>query len=208
MLTTITPSSSIATRLGKAAVLTVAVIFALTAAAPSSGGTSLVKGQSQEDVNAVLDPVILNNYDIYAESGFNDNGTAYIAFTNPLPADARAIIQADPAIQLIENAAMTADDAAELMVKLFSAAESGSGEGLSVFVHVNPITANADVSSAQPLDEATQAAVRKIATDAQVGLADVTPQVTFSVDESLSAETDGTTDMGALDIGEGATDAF
>ncbi len=180
MLTTVPSSGSIATRLGKAVVLTVAIVFALTAAAPAEDGASMREGRFQEKMNAVLDPIILNNYDIYAEAGFNGDGTAYVAFTAPLAADAKEAIQAQPAIELIENAAMTADDADELMIQLMTVADGGSGDSVAVFIHVNPVDGRAEVAVSEPLDEATQSALRTIA-----------PQVTVEVDASL---TWGTTD--------------
>ena len=76
----------------------------------------------QDGIDAVLDPIIGDNYPIYSGSVFHDDGTAYVAFTGPLPAADRATILSHGDVTLIEDAALDATTADEVSAEFFSAA--------------------------------------------------------------------------------------
>ena len=69
----------------------------------------------QEHVNGVIDPIIDKHWDIFSEAGFNGDGTAYVAFTDEIPEDDAAALAQVPNIELIENAALTAAEADDVV---------------------------------------------------------------------------------------------
>ena len=154
----------------------------------------LADALSQEAINAIVDPVILDNYDIYSEAGFRDDGTAYVAFTEPLPPEDREILLAHPSITLIENAALSADAADAASSELFSAALEVSSEDATVSVHVNPLDGSAEVAGSEPLSSSVRSLLRK---DAGGRLAQTHKsatiahsRVTFTVDSTLAADSE------------------
>lgn len=151
------------------------VALAGTAAATSPDHD--VASSPQDRVNALLDPIIGDNYSIYSGSGFHDHGSAYVAFTGPLPAADRATILSHGHITLIEDAALDADTADALSAELFSAAVAASADGATVSLHVNPIDGHAELVSSAPL--------RGDVPTAPPGVT-----VTLAVDPSLSATAD------------------
>lgn len=136
--------------------LRAASVAALAAAllGASAAGTPLDQGLAaapQDRIDAVLDPIIGDNYPIYSGSGFHDDGTAYIAFTGPLPAADREAILSHGDVTLIEDATLDADTADAVSATLFSAAVAASADGTVISLHVDPLDGHADLVSSAPL---------------------------------------------------------
>ncbi|GHG49324.1 hypothetical protein GCM10011331_11800 [Flavimobilis marinus] len=129
-----------------------------------------------DGIDALVDPIIGDNYPIYSGSGFHDDGTAYVAFTGPLPAADRDTILSHGDITLIEDAALDAGTADALSAELFSAA-AASADGATISLHVDPLDGHAELVSSAPLRG-----------DVPTPPPGVT--VTLTVDPSLSASAD------------------
>lgn len=151
------------------------VALAGTAAATSPDHD--VASAPQDGINALLDPIIGDNYPIYSGSGFRDDGTAYVAFTGPLPAADRDTILSHGDVTLIEDATLDADTADAVSATLFSAAVAASADGATISLHVDPLDGHAELVSSAPLRG-----------DVPTPPPGVT--VTLTVDPSLSASAD------------------
>lgn len=162
-----------ATGLAVAALGVALVGASAAAAAPDHDRTD----SSQDRINAVIDPIILAHVPSYSGSGFHDDGTAYVAFTGPLPTADRDVILSHGDITLIEDAALDTTTADVVSAELFSAAVAASADGTAISLHVNPLDGHAAVVSSAPLRGDLPAVVPTVT-------------VTLTVDPSLSATTD------------------
>lgn len=146
----------------------------------------------QEEVNGIVDPVIIANEDVFSEAGFNGDGTAYIAFTQPIPEVDAALIANHPNIELIEDAPLTASDADILMVEVSEITDEAAGGGVGSLVHVSPLNGKAVVATPDALSPAEQNKIRSV-------LEEATPSspstrglqsdiVDFDVDKTLEAD--------------------
>lgn len=171
-----------ATGLAVAALGVALVGASAAAAAPDHDRTD----SSQDRINAVLDPIILANVPSYSDSGFHDDGTAYVAFTAPLPAAERATILRHGDITLIEDATLDADTADVASAEIFSAARAAAADGTAVTVHVDPLDGAAVVATSVPLLRELTAPTPGVA-------------VTVTVDPSLAAATDASAGIGGAE---------
>jgi streptogrisin C len=145
----------------------------------------------QDRMNQVMDPIILANYDIYAEAGFDGDESAYIAFTAPLPAAARAELAQHPEITVIEDAVLSTDEADVMMADVFGAVVEGAAGDTTSTVHVDPVSGDSEIVTSKPLSEATVQATKSRASSHASDRAkarSASPVVTFEVDQTLAME--------------------
>ncbi|WP_158025147.1 hypothetical protein [Bowdeniella nasicola] len=149
----------------------------------------------QESVNQVLDPIIESFEDIYAGAGFDSDTSAFLAVVGVAPEGLRAALKDHPEIRLIENAAMTENDADDLMQKISDLVVNDMDNSPGSTVSVDPIEGTAEISTPRFLSKLTKENVVQ-ALDASPkdrsgsGLTVQSPRVSFTVDSGAGARAD------------------
>lgn len=109
------------------------------------------EAEYQDYFNARADPVILRNWGIFAEAGFDSENSGYVAFTNKLSDKDRKEILSIDGVRLIENAKMSSDSADLVAQDLADQLDQVSEEDSASMVHIDPKSGIAEVVVSEPL---------------------------------------------------------
>ncbi|WP_146752363.1 MULTISPECIES: S1 family peptidase [unclassified Actinomyces] len=157
----------------------------------------------QDLVNETVDPVILKHEDIFAEAGFNGDGTAYVVFTEPIPEEDASRIRAVEGVTLSEDGVYTAHEADELMEEISDAVEDGLPEDAAFLVQVSPVSGETTIAASDTVQSEATSEVQRIVEESQPRdtvaspgapgdtldpTTNSSPQISFEVDTTLEAE--------------------
>lgn len=149
----------------------------------------------QESINQVLDPIIERFEDIYAGAGFDTASSAFLAVVGEAPEELRTALKDYPEIRLIEQAAMTAIAADDVMQKISDLVLNDMNNSPGSTVFVDPIEGVSEISTPRSLSQETKESVAQ-ALDAsskdrsESGLSVRSPRVSFTIDSGLNARAD------------------